>query len=188
MGDSCLRSRTGNVSSETNLPRPAVIDNFQAGKAAFERGQYREAVNRLVHARALATPASRLAGDIQLWLVTAYDAAGQRSESISLCRQLHTHPDTETRRQSRRLLYILEAPQLSLRPEWLTQIPDLGTIAESNPKDRRGSSLTTQTRPTRPQPSLTPVDLGQVDTQDNQFVWIALAGILVILMGLIWWS
>lgn len=176
------------VSSDLNTPSEAVAASYQAGKVAFERGQYREAVQQLTKASAQAVPTSQLAGEIQLWLVTAYEAAGQRSEAISLCRQLHSHPDWETRKQSRRLLYILEAPQLSLRPEWLTQIPDLGQVGESDPKDRKGSTLVTPSRPSRPKPQPEPIDLSQVETQDNQFIWIALLATVLLFGSLIWFS
>ena len=49
---------------------------------------------------------------------------GQREAAIALCRQLGAHPDRTTRKQSQRVLYILEAPKLEHHPEWLTQIPD----------------------------------------------------------------
>lgn len=176
------------MSSDRNTQSQAVTASYEAGKVAFERGQYREAVQQLSQASAQAVPTSRLSGEIQLWLVTAYEAVGQRSEAISLCRQLHTHPDWETRKQSRRLLYILEAPQLSLRPEWLTQIPDLEQVSESDPKDRKGSTLATSSRPSRPKQPPEPVDLSQVETQDNQFVWIALLGTVMLLGSLIWFS
>jgi len=175
------------VSSDLNQSQAAAV-SYQAGKVAFERGQYREAVQQLTKASAQAVPTSRLAGEIQLWLVTAYEAVGQRSEAISLCRQLRSHPDWETRKQSRRLLYILEAPQLSLRPEWLTQIPDLGQMGESDRKDRKGSALAAPARPPRPKPQADPVDLSQVETQDNQFVWVALLGTVLLLGALIGFS
>lgn len=176
------------VSSDLNSQSQAAAASYQAGKVAFERGQYREAVEELTKASAQAVPTSQLAGEIQLWLVTAYEAVGQRSEAISLCRQLHSHPDWETRKQSRRLLYILEAPQLSLRPEWLTQIPDLEQVGDSSPKDRKGSTLVTPSRPSHPKPQPAPVDLSQVETQDNRFIWIALLGTVLLLGGLIWFS
>ena len=174
--------------TDSELKQQELAANYQAGKAAFERGQYRQAVEHLTKARSLAGPNSRLGGEIQLWLVTAYEAAGSQTEAIALCRSLRQHPDTQTRKQSRRLLYILEAPKLNLRPEWLTQIPDLSQVAESDPKDRRGSSLATKPRPTPKAPDSTPVDLTQVNTQDNQFVWLAMGVLSLILGTLVWIS
>lgn len=161
---------------------------YQAGKAAFERGQYREAVEHLEKASALAVRNSRLGGSVQMWLVTAYEAAGQRSEAIALCKQLERHPDLETRKQGKRLRYILEAPQLTRPPEWLTQIPDLGAIAEDDGKYRLGSSATRVKRSPQKPPEPEPVDLSQVNTKDNLFIWLALGAVGLTLAALVWWN
>jgi len=161
--------------------------NYQAGKDAFERGRYRESIQYLARASALAASNSSLGGEIQIWLVTAYEAAGQSQEAIALCRQLNRHPDAETRKQSRQLLYILEAPKLNLRPEWLNQIPDLSAVSDRDPRDLRGGTATTKC-PANPSTSAEPVDLGSVNTQDNQFLWAALVALALTLGGLIWFS
>ncbi len=161
---------------------------YQAGKAAFERGDYRIAVQRLEAASALMGRTSRLGGEAQMWLVTAYEAAGQRTEAIALCQQLSRHPDPETSKEGKRLLYILQAPQLARPSEWMTKIPDLGAIAESDPKERRGSVNTVATRKPREQPEPKPVDLTQVNTKDNQFIWVALLALSLTVGGLIWFS
>jgi hypothetical protein len=163
---------------------------YQAGKVAFERGDYRASVKHLEAACALMSGNSRLGGEAQMWLVTAYEAAGQKPEAIALCQQLSRHPDIETRKQGKRLLYILQAPQLVRPAEWMTQIPDLGAIAESDPKDRRGSqtSSATSKRDRKDELELEPADLSQVNTKDNQFVWVALIALLVTIGGLIWFG
>lgn len=163
-----------------------VKSEYRAGKAAFERGNYREAVQHLEKACALVARNSRLGGEIQLWLVTAYEAAGQSTEAIALCEQLKRHPDTETSKQGRRLLYIMQAPQLQRPREWLTQIPDLGTIAD-NQQQTRISSRTLKNNSPKPPPETQPVvDLSQVNTSDNRFIWVALIGIGLTIAGLIW--
>lgn len=162
--------------------------DYQAGKTSFERGRYREAVASLLRAVAGVNQGSVLGGEIQIWLVTAYEAAGERQSAIALCRELQTHPDLETRKQSRRLLYILEAPQLQRRPEWLTQIPELSDRTEVELKQRWGSSATAPARPARPVAKPDPIDFSQVNTQDNGFVWLALLAIAMILGGLFWLS
>ena len=171
---------------------------FQAGKVAFERGEYRAAVKHLEAACALMSRNSRLGGEAQMWLVTAYKAADQKPEAIALCQQVSRHPDPETRKQGKRLLYILQAPKLVRPAEWMTQIPDLAAIAESDPKDRRGSNNTTTSKRDCPegaaqsdrkdQRELEPVDLSQVNTKDNQFIWIALIAIVLTMGGLIWFG
>lgn len=158
---------------------------YQAGKTAFERGQYRESVQHLEKASDLVRSASRLGGEIQIWLVTAYEAAGQGIEAIALCEQLLRHPDSETSKQARRLLYILQAPKLQRPTEWLTQIPDLGTLPDNTSKTRF-SSATTSKSPL-PEPLPEPV-VTQVNTRDNRFIWVALIVMGLILGGLLWWN
>lgn len=160
---------------------------YQAGKAAFERGEYRLSVQRLEAASALMSRSTILGGEAQIWLAMAYEAAGQTEEAIALCQQLSRHPDPETSKQSKRLLYILQAPQLKRPEEWMTKIPDLETIAESDPKDRRGSNNTAASNNRKIKQELKPLDLSQVNTKDNQFVWVALVAI-VLIGGLIWFG
>jgi tetratricopeptide (TPR) repeat protein len=176
------------VNLESEAKQQQATIEYQAGRTAFERGQYRESVQHLLQASALINKNSPLGGEIQIWLVTAYEAAGQGQEAIALCRQLNLHLDTKIRKQSRRLLYILEAPKLNLRSEWLTQIPDLSNVADSNPQDRKGSSLGTPSDLTRSTAKPEPVELSQVNTQDNAFIWIALIAIALTLSGLLWFS
>ena len=161
---------------------------FHAGKVAFERGEYRAAVKHLEAASALMSRNSRLGGEAQMWLVTAYEAAGQKSEAIALCQQLSRHPDPETNKQGKRLLYILQAPQLVRPAEWMTQIPDLAAIAESDPKDRRGSSTPTSKSSRKDKQKLEPIDKSQVNTKDNQFIWVALIALILTVGGLIWFG
>lgn len=174
-----------NVSSES---LEIVRTEYQAGKAAFERGHYRKSVQHLEKASALVPRNSRLGGEVQIWLVTAYEAAGQRKEARELCEQLKRHPDSETSKQGRRLLYILQAPQLKRPTEWLTQIPDLGTLPDNDTKTRLGSGNTTSNRPPQQRPQLETVDLSQVNTGDNRFIWVAFIAIGLMLAGLAWWN
>jgi tetratricopeptide (TPR) repeat protein len=98
---------------------------YLQGQDAFERGQYRESIDCFQRALSLTPESTALGGAMQIWLVTAYDAAERREEALALCRELRTHANYETRQQAKQLLYILEAPKLQLKPEWLTQIPEL---------------------------------------------------------------
>lgn len=161
---------------------------YQAGKAAFEGGEYRTAVKHLEAASALMPRTSRLGGEAQTWLVMAYEAVGQKQEAIALCQQLTRHPDLETKKQGKQLLYILQAPQLTRPAEWMTQIPDLAAIAESDPKDRRGSNTPAANRQRKKQVEPEPVDLSQINTKDNQFIWIALIALSLTVGGLIWFG
>jgi tetratricopeptide (TPR) repeat protein len=159
---------------------------LRLGLAIFERGRYRKAIEYFQRALALSNPMGAQGGEIQMWLVNAYIAAGDDEAGLALCRKLILHPDLDTKQQSKRLLYILEAPELEMKPEWITQIPDLSDL-----EDEKGRSYTQQPKRARrrqPKPELEPIDLSQVNTADNQFVWIALIGIALTLIGLAWLS
>ena len=70
----------------------------------------------------------------------------------------------------------------------MTQIPDLGAIGESDPKDRRGSGDAIAIRnPDRKDP-LEAIDPSQINTKDNQFIWIALIALGLTIAGLIWFG
>lgn len=165
--------------------------HYLAGKDAFERGQYRQSAQSLEKAIGLVSRGSRLGGEMQIWLVTAYEALGQQAEAIALCEQLSRHPDFDTRKQGRRLLYILKAPRLQIRPEWMTQIPDLGSLEDSEQGNKgmsRYANTPKQPRKPRAKPELEPIDWSQINTQDNRFVWVALGAIILILGSLAWLS
>ncbi|MGF1495824.1 MAG: tetratricopeptide repeat protein [Elainellaceae cyanobacterium] len=172
--------------------KAAAQTQYQSGKEAFERGRYRQSVQYLEKAVSLAERTSRLGGEAQIWLVTAYQANGQLKEAIALCQQLTRHPDYETAKQGKRLLYILEAPRLQTRPDWLTQIPDLSqlTDGEAQLPNLAGRTVTKKARSPRKTaaPAPEPIDWSQVNTRDNRFVWVALVGILLILGSLVWLS
>jgi tetratricopeptide (TPR) repeat protein len=166
---------------------------YRMGQNAFERGSYRQSVECLERAVSLAGADSPLGGEVQIWLVNAYSAADRTAEAIGLCEQLERHPNFKTRKQSRRLLYILKAPQLKRRQEWLTQIPDLSNIGENSDFNKVAAARytpSTQSRSPRPkpEPELEDIDLSQVNTQDNRFVWVALIGIALTIGGLLWFS
>jgi tetratricopeptide (TPR) repeat protein len=160
---------------------------YSNGQIAFERGLYRESVDWFEQALTLTSKQSALSGAIQLWLVTAYDAAGQGEEAIALCRQLSNHPNLTTRQQSKRLLYILEAPKLQTRPEWLTQIPDLNQPAAT----RRYSAVGQPgPSPKSSEPkSITAEPFEPIDPKESSgFLGIALGLSGMILLGLWWFS
>ncbi len=170
--------------------RELIRQHYHAGKAAFERGQYRQAIQSLETAFNLVSRTTRIGGEIQIWLITAYEAAGLRQEAIDLCQKAARHPDNETAKQGRRLLYILKAPRLKTRPEWVTTIPDLGDLEEGSSAPTLSSKVPKVKKPRRPKPKPEPepIDLSQVNTKDNQFVWVALVAIALTLSSLVWFS
>ena len=162
--------------------------DYQSGQTAFERGEYRQAVSYLLGALAQVQPNTKIGGEIQIWLATAYEAAGQGAQAKELCRKLISHPNLDTRQASKRMLYIMEAPELVRPEEWLTKIPDLSHLEDRDGKaggtNPPRMSLPKQERSLEER--YAPVDLSQVNTQDNNFTAIALAFITIVLFGL--WS
>lgn len=160
---------------------------FRAGQRAYEGGHYRQSVAHLEKARSLVEGNSRLGSDILLWLVTALDAAGERSDALALGKKLSRHPRLETRLQARRLVYIMEAPKLETNPDWVVKIPDLTRLEDNQFSMSQISAAPTPSRPKK-QKLPEPIDLSQVNTQDNRFIGVALIVILVTLAGLGLWS
>jgi tetratricopeptide (TPR) repeat protein len=168
----------------SDSPSVDAMTVYGAGQAAFERGNYREATDLLQKALTLTSANSALGGAIQIWLVTAYDALDKRDEALSLCRKLKTHGDYDTRQQAKRLIYILEAPKLQSRPEWLTQIPDLSQpTANVNALAGRSGKGTAKKEP-EPK-GVVPFD--PIDPKDSRgFLGLAL-GVSGVVLLLLWW-
>jgi tetratricopeptide (TPR) repeat protein len=156
--------------------------DFIVGQAAFERGDYRQAVQCLESAVAQVEPRSALAGEIQLWLVTAYEASGNLEAAIDLCTQLTTHPKLETRQESKRILYILQAPALRQREDWITKIPDLKDIEENVNAKGAGTNKKARSLPVRKLPPPPPIDPSEINTTDNGFIVVTLV-LGLVLMG-----
>ncbi len=162
---------------------------YQAGRYAFERGQYRQAVQHLETACGLGDLG--VGGEVRIWLVMAYEALGEGNKAIALCQQLTKHPHLETRKQAKRLLGILEAPKLRSRPEWRVEIPDLASLDESAAANAKATApnIKRSSPPKRPAPQPQPeIDLSQVNRKDNSFIWVALGLSGIILAGLVWLS
>jgi tetratricopeptide (TPR) repeat protein len=162
---------------------------YTAGQLAFERGNYRTAVTAFEEGSRLAGGATLLGGSIQIWLMNAYSAAGRQPDAIALGEKLAQHPDRDVRKQSKRVLEILKAPQLNRRADWLTPVPDLSELEESGDREFTLSKynppkkgVTTVTPPPEPE------DLSSMNTRDNGFLIVAIALILATLGGLFWWG
>ncbi|MGK7884717.1 MAG: tetratricopeptide repeat protein [Crocosphaera sp.] len=157
---------------------------YQQGQALLDRGQYRSSVKTLEEAKSLVNPSSKLGGEVQLSLVTAYQGINKLEDAIAICEELTRHPNLAIRQQSQRILYILKAPQLKRPEAWMTKIPT--TNSEDNPTPRY-----IQAKPaTKPieKPSLSLEDISQMDTKDNGFIGLALGLFIVVIGGLIWFS
>jgi tetratricopeptide (TPR) repeat protein len=164
-----------------------VAQKFQQGQYYFEAGRYREAIQSLSQACALVEPNSKAEGEMNLWLVTAYDASGRQDEALSLCRKLTKSPFLDIRKKSRRLLTILEAPKLSIHEDWLTKIPPLEAVNEPG----RIQGIARPVPPPKPSPKKPviddqEIDLSQVRTHDQGLVVLTLVLILLLGAGLFW--
>ncbi len=156
---------------------------YQAGKQALERGQYRLSIENLEIAKELVSSNSRRGGEAQIWLVTAYQAANQLDQAIALAQELITHPDTQTREQAQRILYIMKAPKLERPKEWMSEIPDLAT-ADQGRSRYVGAKKKPVSQSAAKEFDQPPID--RADPQDNQFIWFALLLIILILGSLTW--
>lgn len=154
---------------------------YVLGQQAFERGRYAEAVQAFEQGIA-EKPSISLDGELKLWLVNALAATDRRQEAIELCGKLALHPDLDVRKQSKRVLYIIQAPKLKAKEEWLTKIPDLDGLEDSDAKPWQ--QIPPKPRPIKPPPP--PLPLSEVNTEDNGFIWFALIG-CGLLMGGLWW-
>ena len=168
----------------SSLQREEFQRKYKAGKYAFERGQYRLSIQELEAATKLVETYSRLGGEAQMWLVNAYQAAGKQEEAIALCEELTTHPHPKIRRQGKDLLYIIKAPRLKRPKEWMSEIPDLNSLSESPAQYRGGSGKSK----IKSKPQIETVDLSQVNTKDNQFIWLGLLLTIMTICGLFWLS
>ena len=162
--------------------------DYQSGQIAFERGEYRHAVSCLLAALAQIQPNTKIGGEVQVWLATAYEATGQIAEAKALCLQLSNHPNLDTRQASKRMLYIMQAPELTRRDEWLIKIPDLSQIEDAEGNAPVNNMPILPSKSTVKVKSLdemyAPVDLSQVNTKDNGFISIALILTIITLAGL----
>jgi tetratricopeptide (TPR) repeat protein len=160
---------------------------YQYGKAAWENGYFSQAVDHLEKASALLASQTPLGGEVNLWLATAYEANGRTTEAIAICQDLIRHPHDETRHQAQQLVYILQAPKLKRPPKWMSEIPDLGELAENKPQ----VVITAKPKisPSRQQAEPPKyVDLSQINTKDNRFIWVALMAVGLTVSYLIWLS
>lgn len=153
---------------------------YQRGKIALERGRYKTSIEELEKAKKLINPQSKLGGEVRLWLVSAYQAANEVQSAIALCKDLAKHPSPDIRKQSERILYILNAPALKRPEKWLTKIPDLSQL----PEEETPSNLSRPAGQVKPRkrkiPEPEPIDPSEINQKDNNFIWVALVGILIL--------
>ena len=162
---------------------------YNTGKNAFERGQYRLALEHLETACQLAPLSSPQGGEVRIWLVTTYQAAGKLTEAIALAGQLCNHPNLQIRQQSQRLLYIIKAPKLRRPREWTVEMPEaLRSLSEENFTDNLGTNIVKNKAKQDLNDLSKPFNLTQVNGEDNRFIWVAMFAIVAIFGGLFWFG
>ncbi|MEO1209682.1 MAG: hypothetical protein AAFX78_09085 [Cyanobacteria bacterium J06638_20] len=163
---------------------------YRVGREAFERGRYRESIEQFQSSVELVGRNSILGGQAQVWMVSAFEALEKREEAIALCESITRHPHDTTRKEAKRLLYILKAPRLKIRPEWRTEIPDLTQLEGGERASAPYAKPTKKRSPSRrkPKPEPEPIDLSQVNTRDNGFIWVGLLAIATLFAGLFWFG
>ena len=120
---------------------------------------------------------------MQIWLVTAYQAANRLEDAIALAQELIVHPDTQTREQAQHILYIIKAPKLERPQAWMSEIPDLSTADQGG---SRYISAKKKLSSSSAQPELEDEELPPTDAPDNQFLWFALI-LTGLIIGSLWW-
>ncbi|MGB3532465.1 MAG: tetratricopeptide repeat protein [Microcoleaceae cyanobacterium] len=168
-------------------PIDSVLAAYEAGQVAFERGRYRQSLQCFEAACQQVEKNSPLEGEVQIWQATAYQALGQQQEAIALCQKLTRHTHYQTRKQAKRLLEILQAPPLSDNMKGLIEFPDTSRLEENSSQKFVGKSSTSSASKSTSSQSQ-PLDLTQVNTEDNQFLWIALIGIIITIGGLLFFA
>lgn len=109
-------------------------------KQAFENGKYRQCLDYLKDGLDLGGLSLEAQGDAKLWLVMAHQALGELDQALSLCQQLTKYPSYTVQKEARRLLGILQAPQLRRPEEWVTKVPTFdGDREPKKSMERRGS-------------------------------------------------
>jgi tetratricopeptide (TPR) repeat protein len=179
----------------SDAPTPAVLaqQDLQLAQRAFESGQYRTSIEALERALALAPPGMLLHGEVTIWLVTAYEAAGDRESARLLCTAATKHPQWDIRKEAKRLLYILKAPVLRSREDWQAKIPDLENLEPKTDGQKWAAPKSPAIRPPRPAPApkgyqIAPLPDPNVAREDRAFVWVVLGAIAVLLVGLTWFG
>ena len=179
-------------SDEISIEVDSAQDCLIRGKAAFEAGLYQNAIALLRQGEATPTEARSMAldGELKTWLVMAYEAAGDRSAALNLCRIVSRHPHGQTRDQGKRLLYILEAPKLKMKSEWLVELPDLSHLDNTNDRTWTPPPVSLSPSPKRSQTPPKgyvipePTDPTTVNMGDERSVFWLLGAVGVVLVGL----
>ena len=158
---------------------------FQAGIFSFERGDYQGAIAQFQQALSGVNEKTQIGGEIQIWLANAYDAVGNSTEAIALCRRLKNHSDRDVRKSANYVLGILSAPQLSELKDAVSKIPSLKSLDESDlPSNAPSSKSVVKLKPEQ-EVLLANTNNSESQQQSSWFIWVTSA---IILAALILWA
>ncbi|NJK64918.1 MAG: tetratricopeptide repeat protein [Synechococcaceae cyanobacterium SM2_3_1] len=116
---------------------PSLAASLALIEAHFERGRYRQALEQVEEA--LEThPQS---GSLRLWRAISLEAMGYTPEAIAVVRTLLHYPEWDISQQADYLLYIWQAPRLQRPQAWLSEIPDLSHLSDSDWNFTSGTSV-----------------------------------------------
>ncbi len=157
---------------------------YLLGKEALDKGFYRQSLDYFTQAQEFIPENTHQGGDLQIWLITAYQALGKDQEAIALCQKLTTHPNFTIKKQAKDLLFILQAPRLQRPKEWMSEIPDLSKVAEEKNK----FSAVTMPKKTNSKSSINSLNEHKINlentSKENNFLGFALIILLLIILAL----
>jgi tetratricopeptide (TPR) repeat protein len=97
-------------------------------EADFEHGRYREALEKVEEGLQI-HPQS---GSLRLWRAMSLEAMGLTTEAIAVVRSLLHYPDQDISQQANYMLYVWQAPRLRRPQAWLSEIPDLSHLSDTD--------------------------------------------------------
>jgi tetratricopeptide (TPR) repeat protein len=154
---------------------------FQAGIFSFERGEYQSAIAQFQQALSQVNAKTQIGGEIQIWLANAYDATGNDTKAIEICRRLKTHSDRDVRKSANYVLGILSAPKLNQLKDAVSTIPSLQNLDLSDSPEAASSKSVVNLNQDQELP-LTDTNNSVSQPQNSWFIWITSAIILAALM------
>ena len=157
---------------------------FQAGIYSFERGNYQSAIAQFQQALSAVNEKTQIGGEIQIWLANAYDAVGNSTEAIAICRRLKHHSDRDVRKSANYVLGILSAPKLSDLKDAVSTIPSLENLNASDlPSNLTASNSKSVVNLKKDRELSTDINNSESQPHNNNwFIWTTSAIILAILI------
>ncbi len=160
---------------------------FQAGIFSFERGNYQSAIDQFQQALDGVNEKTQIGGEIQIWLANAYDAVGNSTEAIAICRRLKHHSDRDVRKSANYVLSVVSAPQLSELKDAVSKIPSLRGLDASDSLDSLANASSSKSVVNKREKEILPsnTNYSESQQQNSWFIWTTTA---IILAALIIWA